>query len=345
MKNDKILLIGNFLTSHGYNPTFMELLSRDLKSKYTIYCTSNRKNHLFRLFDMIFQYYKKLKSIKLVIIDTYSTKAYYYSIICSFFCLMHNRPYILILSGGGLESRLKTSYIFKKILKKSEINVSPSIYLYKIFHNYNTVCIPNYLDLNMYVQYKRTIFNPKFLWVRSIHEIYNPEMAIIVMNKIKKKYPNAELCMVGPYKDDTYTKLVALIKKYGLEKNIVMTGRLDKQQWVDLSVKYDIFLNTTNFDNHPVSILEAMALGMPIVSTDVGGISYFLEHNVTAKLVGKNDVEGMVLEINSFLDDADNTIKICKNARSIVEKKFSNKVIIPEWLKLIEGVLKKNNGF
>ena len=58
-------------------------------------------------------------------------------------------------------------------------------------------------------------------------------------------------------------------------KKITITGILRKAEWIELSKDYDVFINTTNVDNMPVSVIEAMALGMPIVSTNVGGIPFF----------------------------------------------------------------------
>ena len=113
-----ILFIGNFLTVHGYNPTFLELLANDLKLRYKVYCVSKKKNKLSRLLNMCFHFYKNLINIKLVIIDTYSTRAYFFALVISYMSKIHNKPYILILSGGNLEARLKKSPSFSNILKQ-----------------------------------------------------------------------------------------------------------------------------------------------------------------------------------------------------------------------------------
>ena len=114
-----ILFVGNFLTIHGYNPTFIELLVGDLKNQYNIHCVSDKKNKVVRLMDMCIQFYNNLSQIKLVVLDTYSTNAYYFSLAIAMLSRIHNKPYILILSGGDLETRLKKSPSFSIMLKNS----------------------------------------------------------------------------------------------------------------------------------------------------------------------------------------------------------------------------------
>ena len=167
-------------------------------------------------------------------------------------------------------------------------------------------------------------------------------MAILVLSTIIKKYPDAQLCMVGPKKDNTIDEINSLINKLKLKNNVSITGRLDKKEWISLSSDFDIFINTTNYDNHPVTLLEVMALGLPIVSTNVGGIPNLLVHNETAKLVEANDVSDMVSQIMDYLSNDHARLQISTNARQIVEKNYSKDKIIPKWFKIIDENLKHN---
>tara|TARA_B100001250_G_scaffold413708_1_gene448737 strand:- start:546 stop:1559 length:1014 start_codon:yes stop_codon:yes gene_type:complete len=334
-----ILFIGNFLTAHGYNPTFLEILGNELSEKYDIELVSSKKNKLFRLYDMFKYYIINLKKIKLLIIDTYSSNAFYYALLLAFFSILMNKKYILVLSGGGLGRRLDNSFLFNIILRKSYLNISPSKYLYKKFINYNIEYIPNYIDLEKYHFKKRKNLAPNLLWVRSLHEIYNPKMAVLVLKSLIKTYPKATLCLVGPAKDESLNEIQRLIKKYDLVKSIIVTGRLNKRDWIKLSIDYDIFINTTNYDNHPVSVIEVMALGLPVVTTNVGGIPYFLKNNETAKLVGKNDVVGMVLAIDEYINDSFNSIEIAMNARKLVSREYSKEIIFNKWCSIIDNLI------
>ena len=165
-------------------------------------------------------------------------------------------------------------------------------------------------------------------------------MAVIVLHSVIKDFPEAHLCMVGPVKDNSINVVNNFINKFKLSKNITITGKLNKKDWIELSSEYDIFINTTNYDNHPITLLESMALGLPIVSTNPGGIPDLLSHNQTAKLVKPNDVSGMASQIIDYLLNDHERIQIAINARKIVEENFSKEKIIPKWSTIIDGVIK-----
>jgi len=338
-----ILFIGNFLTSHGYNPTFIEILANKLNRKYNVNYISDKKNKIIRLLDMVLKFYRFINKTKLVVIDTYSTSAFYYALIMAIICKIHGKPYILVLSGGNLAKRLNSSIFFRTILNSSVQNISPSKYLQKVFKTYNAIYIPNFLDLSMYQFQNRQVIKPNLLWVRSIHKIYNPEMAILVLNEIVKRYPQAKLCMVGPPKDAILKKVLNLIKRLNLENQVILTGKLKKEDWIKLSTNYDIFINTTNFDNHPISILEAMALGIPIVSTNVGGIPDMLIPDYNGKLVAPNDVDAMAKEITAYLDDNNKANQVAINARKEIEENYNEEIIINKWYKIINNINCKNS--
>jgi len=322
----------------------MEILVGDLNKIYNIHCASNKRNKIIRILDIIKQFYSYINETKLVIIDTYSTSAYYYALSMAILSRVHKKPYILILSGGNLKKRLNKSILFKIMLENSELNISPSKFLYEVFFNYNTVYLPNYIDLRMYPFQKRQSISPKLLWVRSLHTIYNPQMAILVLKEVINNYPMAELCMVGPFKDDSVNKVKSLIKKLNLDNQVNFTGKLEKKEWIKKSEDYDIFINTTNYDNHPVSLLEAMALGLPIVSTNVGGIPNLLEHNKTAKLVEAGDVLSMTSQISDYLKNDFQRIQISLNARKMVEDDYNKEKIIAKWLEIIDEHLNRHQN-
>jgi len=108
-----------------------------------------------------------------------------------------------------------------------------------------------------------------------------------------KEFSNTTLCMVGPDKDETLNKAKKLATTLNIRNSITFTGVLKKEDWHKLSNNYDIFINTTNVDNMPVSIIEAMALGFPIVSTNVGGLPYLIDNKIDGLLVTPNNEKAM----------------------------------------------------
>jgi glycosyltransferase involved in cell wall biosynthesis len=322
MKNN-LLYIGNKLSKHGYTVTSIETLGVLLeKEGYQLVYASSKKNKAIRLFDMLWATIKHRNKVDYVLIDTYSTKNFWYAFFVSQLCRVLKMKYLPKLHGGDLPNRiLKSPKLCDMIFKNAYRNVAPSLYLLEAFSNKGyapILYIPNTIELKNYPFKLRENTAPKLLWVRSFTSIYNPEMAIMVFQELKKEFPQAELCMVGPDKDGTLLKIKALAKKKRLD--VKFTGKLSKQEWIKLSEDYDVFINTTHFDNTPVSVIEAMALGLPIVSTNVGGITYLLENNKTALLVNDNDMKGMTIGIKNIIQNHDLKQQLVKNAQHLVQE-------------------------
>jgi glycosyltransferase involved in cell wall biosynthesis len=103
----------------------------------------------------------------------------------------------------------------------------------------------------------------------------------------------------------------------------------------------DIFLNTSRVDNTPVSVLEAMASGMCIVSTDVGGIPHLLQPEQDALLVPTDDPEQMARAVRRIVTDANLARRLSLNARKSAEQ-FDWSVVTPRWEALLESVIYSN---
>ena len=102
-----ILLVGNFLSKHGLNPTAIEDLALSLSEKYTIVTVSDKLNSLHRLWDMICCIVEYRKSCKLIIVDVFSTYALIFSCLVILLAKLFNIPYIPVLRGGYLPERYR----------------------------------------------------------------------------------------------------------------------------------------------------------------------------------------------------------------------------------------------
>lgn len=335
MKN--LLYIGNKLTKKGLNATTIDVLSKQLQEEgYFVVSTSSKKNQLLRLLDMIFSIVK-YNNVDYVLIDTYSTSAFWYAFFTSQFCRLFNLKYIPILHGGNLPFRLdKNSKFSKMIFHNAYINIAPSNYLLNEFRKRgftNIIYIPNSIEVDKYIFKLRNQIHPKLIWVRAFASIYNPKMAVDVLRKLKEKFPEASLCMVGPDKDGSLQTTKDYAKSLHLD--VEFTGKLSKEEWCKLASNYDIFINTTNFDNTPVSVIEAMSLGLPIVSTNVGGIPFLIDDNQTGLLVDQGNVDSMVNAIELLLVDNELTEKLSENGRLKAES-FNWDVTKKEWLNVLK---------
>jgi glycosyltransferase involved in cell wall biosynthesis len=313
----RLLYIGNKLSKHGLTPTTIETLGPLLELEgFDVVYSSSQKQQLIRLMDMLWCVIKSRKA-DYVLIDTYSTANFWYAFTTSQLCRLLKLKYIPILHGGNLSVRLqKNPKICKMIFKHSYHNVSPSLFLKEQFKEegyVNVIHIPNAIELQNYPFLERKKASPKLLWVRSFASIYNPIMAIEVFYNLKKNYPEATLCMVGPEKDGSLLKAKQKAKDLNVE--VLFTGKLPKSDWIDLSKEFDFFINTTHFDNMPVSIVEAMALGLVVVSTNVGGIPYLIEDQNEGLLIPDSDVDKMVEAIEKLVENPILFSELTSNSR------------------------------
>jgi glycosyltransferase involved in cell wall biosynthesis len=334
----RLLYVGNKLSSHGSNTTAIETLGPMLEREgFTLRYASSKKNKVLRLLDMAMATLRFARSSGYVLIDTYSTSNFWYAFTVSQLCRLLRTPYIPILHGGDLPKRLaQNPRLCRLIFAHAFVNVAPSGYLLEAFGRAgfgNVILIPNAIAIQDYPFKKRENIGPKLLWVRSFAPLYNPEMALGVLAEVAKQFPDAVLCMVGPDKDGNLEKLRQKAFEWGI--SVEFTGRLPKSEWIRLSETYDIFINTTHKDNTPVSVIEAMALGLAVVSTNVGGLPFLLEDHQTALLVPDNDHQKMADCVIDLLKNATLHDKLVQNAYSFT-RKFDEANVAAQWL----GILK-----
>jgi glycosyltransferase involved in cell wall biosynthesis len=218
---------------------------------------------------------------------------------------------------------------------------TPSRFLLEQMERYrpDLYLLPNPLDLRAYTARSRTHALPNLVWLRSFHAIYNPTMAPRVLARLAEQYPAAHLWMVGPDKHDgslVATQQVA--EELGVTERVTIPGGVPKADISAWMQRGDIFLNTTNTDNTPISVLEAMACGLCVVSTNVGGIPYLVRHEYDALLVPPDDADAMTAAVQRLLNDPDLAARISVQAQHSAQQ-FDWSIILPQWEHLFAQVL------
>jgi len=285
---------------------------------------------------MIYKTFKRSKQVDYVLIDTYSTQNFWFAFIISQLCRILKLKYIAKLHGGDLPNRLAKSPFFCDMIFKNAYKITaPSGYLMNAFevkYPNNIMFIPNTIEIDNYPIVQKEYVIPKILWVRSFSSIYNPKMAIKVAANLKEKFPDVALCMIGPDKEN----LIDDCKKYAkeLNVNVEFTGKLSKKKWIKRSQEFNVFINTTHFDNTPISVIEAMALAIPIVSTNVGGIPFLLNDSENALLVNDGDDQAMSQAIEKIMSDNQLRTLLTINGRALVED-FDWSIVKQKWIDIL----------
>jgi glycosyltransferase involved in cell wall biosynthesis len=198
--------------------------------------------------------------------------------------------------------------------------------------------LPNPLDLSAYTFRLRKQPKPRLVWLRAFHQIYNPVLAPKVMSLLAVDFPDVQLVMVGPDKGDGSLQATQqMATRLGVADQITLPGRVPKAEVANWMNRGDIFLNSADIDNAPVSVLEAMACGLCVVSTNVGGIPYLLEHEQDALLVPADNPDAMAVAVRRVLTDPVLAGQLSRNARKRAEG-FDWPAILPQWEALLTAV-------
>ena len=190
-------------------------------------------------------------------------------------------------------------------LRAAALRVTPSRYLLGVFGRYglDAQVIPNIVDLSRFKPVARRDFGsaPQLLIARNLEPIYDIATAVRALAQVRLRFPGATLTVAGTGPE--LPRLQALARSLGLAEAVHFAGRIDNDDMPRLYAKADCVLNSSTVDNMPISLLEAFASGLPVVSTDAGGIPDMLEHGVCGLLVEVGDADAMAREVCRVLED------------------------------------------
>lgn len=248
---------------------------------------------LFRLIPYFICLYTQTKKADVVHIMANSGWSWHlFALPAIFIAKVRHKAVVVNYHGGDAENFFSKSWssVYKSI-KRVESVVVPSPFLGRVFKHYgqDTLVIPNVVDIEVKGKRLRS-FDPDnlhFIVTRNLEAIYGIDTIIKAFSVIIQKYPQARLSIAGS--GGELHNLELCVKQYDLEKSVFFTGRLDASEIAKLYQSADVLINASVIDNAPSSLLEALANGIPVVSSNVGGISDMLRHEYDALLTESND--------------------------------------------------------
>jgi glycosyltransferase involved in cell wall biosynthesis len=191
--------------------------------------------------------------------------------------------------------------------------------------------VPNALDLGRYPFRARGPAAPRIVWLRAFHRIYEPTLAVEVTRELARDYPELSLTMVGGDKGDgSLEETRDRVQRLGLERQVRLVGGVPKEevpQWLN---EADLFLNTSTIDNTPVTVLEAMACGLCVVSTEVGGVPYIVRNGASGLLVPVGDAKASAEALKRILRDPELAGRLSRTGRADVQRCDWSEVL-PQW--------------
>ena len=338
----RILLIGNFLSGSFRTRSVSEdLASRLVASGWDVQSVSTRRARLPRLADFLATAWWRRHSYDVANVDVYSGSAFVWAEAVCAVLRAARKPYVLTLHGGNLPKLARKSPgRLERLLRPATAVVAPSAYLLEhVRHLRGDVqLIPNALDLADYTFRERSTAAPRLIWLRSYHTIYNPSLAPAAFARLAPLHPDATLTMIGADKGDGSMQAARdVAARSGVGDRITISGGVPKSEVPRALQAGDIFLNTTNVDNTPVSVLEALACGLCVVSTSVGGIPYLLADGVDALLVPPDDPGAMAGAVSRILAEPGLAQSLSRAGRRKVEA-FDWMPVLQRWQELFGAV-------
>jgi glycosyltransferase involved in cell wall biosynthesis len=343
-RKPRLLLVATFLSAEGGSRAVMEELATRLKIRgWPLVTTSRRIGGLARGWDMLTTAILRRTSYDVAVVDLFSGRAFLWGEAVGWTAYALGKPVVFTLRGGDLPGyAARARRRVRALLRRAAAVTVPSRYLFDAMREFrdDLELLENPLDLSLYAFRVRRPATPKLVWLRAFHHIYNPALAPRVVQRLVDEFPDISLVMVGRDKHDgSFEETRRIAAKLGVADRIRLPGGVPKKDVASWLNKGDIFLNTTNIDNAPVSVLEAMACGLCVVSTSAGGMAHLVEDEREALLVQPDDPDAMADAVRRVITEPDLAERLSRSGRERVAR-CDWSILLPRWEALIRGAAK-----
>ena len=156
---------------------------------------------------------------------------------------------------------------------------------------------------------------------------------------VTRRFPRAKFIISGKGQSNEMKKLVAYAEKLGVKDTILFTGYYPDKKLPMLYQAADVFAFSTFYENLPFAVLEALSTGLPVVTTNVGGIPEMIEDGKNGFLVQPSNPQELSDRILHFLEHPDEASEIALRARKVIEERFDWRLIVRKVLRVYEEAL------
>ena len=217
------------------------------------------------------------------------------------------------------------------LLRRADMIVVSSGYLQSVFAKFglHARTIYDVVELDTFAYRDRSPIRPVFLTSRLHEPLYNVPCVLRAFALIQQRFPDAILTVAG----DGWMRpqLEELARQLQL-KNTTFVGRVDFERMPALYDSADIYLTATNLDNMPGSVIECLSCGLPVVTTDAGGVPYIVTHEKTALIVPRDDHRAMAASAIRLLEDNDLVLRLTRAGRESC-RQFTWPEVRDKWLR------------
>jgi glycosyltransferase involved in cell wall biosynthesis len=224
------------------------------------------------------------------------------------------RPVILNYHSGEAPDHLRRSALARRVMRGwVDLNVVPSTFLRDVLASFGIPAriVTNTVDLRRYAYRPRKPLGARILSTRNFEPLYNVAATLRAFARVQARRPDATLTLVGSGSQEGSLRALATDLKL---RNVTFAGRVAPAEMPRYYAAADIYLQTPEIDNMPLSLLEAFASGLPVVSTNVGGVPAMLTHGVHGLLAPPNDDEAVAAHVMTLLQSPDYARRLAADA-------------------------------
>jgi glycosyltransferase involved in cell wall biosynthesis len=243
------------------------------------------------------------------------------------------RGALLNYHSGEAEDHLRNWRTAVPLSRLAHRIVVPSGYLQEVFARFGlpAEAIHNFVDASAIPYRERVNLRPVFLSNRNFESHYNVACCVRAFARVQQSVPSASLVVAGYGRErDALEELVRQLDV----RNVRFTGRVTPAEMGQLLNEADILLNSPDIDNMPLSLIEAQAAGLPIVSTSTGGIPYIVADGETGLLVPPGDDEALARASLRLLNEPGLALRLARAARQSCLEQFTWQAVQDHWVRV-----------
>lgn len=234
-------------------------------------------------------------------------------------------PVVVHYHGGNADAFFsRRRLLVLPTLRLADRLVVPSEYLQHVFARFRLAAhvVPNVVDLQHFhaaeQKHAPPEAAPRLLVARHLEAIYDIGTAVRALAVVRRTLPQAQLIVAGTGPERK--ALGVLADSLGLSGHVVFTGAVDAAAIAALYRAADVFVNASVVDNAPVSIVEAWASGVPVVSTSAGGIPFLVKDGRDAILVPPREPEALGAAVLRVLGDGGLAAQLVRGGRRAAQR-------------------------
>ena len=226
------------------------------------------------------------------------------------------RDFLYMFAEGVVLQTEKNKAYFNNIVQKKAAVI------------YNPVDMKEYAGIALQTEKEKTIVSAGRLMKQK-----NQKMMLNAFADVVKLYPEYKLIIYGegPCREE----LEQQIQRLKVSENVLLPG--NTTELYDKIKNAEIFVLSSDYEGMPNALIEAMCLGLPVISTKVSGATDLIRHGENGLLVELDDRTGFKEAMIELLEDKEKTNKIAQNATELNGKLEVSK-IMDQWIQLIQAV-------